>query len=122
MEHLLITGARQLRTPNAFGIRKIMRNILALQQSIKTLTDDQQDSEFERVKLYYSLFFISPQEMLDGIRKRPSFSFDEYQTMLSLQCGVDPAKGNDGDVNAVDRNYSLYVIDLHGLEMDRSDT
>lgn len=121
MEHLLITGARQLRIPNAFGIRKIMRNTLALQQSIKTLTNDQQDSEFERVKLYYSLFFISPQEMLDGIRERQSFSFDEYQTMLKLQCGVDPARGKDGDVKAADHNYGLYVIDLHGLEMDRSD-
>jgi len=119
MEHLLITGARQLRIPNAFGIRKIMRNTFALQQSLKCLTDDQQDSEFERVKLYYSLFFSSPQEMLDGIRKTQSFSFDEYQTMLNLQCGVDPAKGKDSE--AVDRNYSLYVIDLHGLEMGKSD-
>jgi exocyst complex component 4 len=96
-----------------------MRNTLALQQSLKALTDDEQDSEFERVKLYYSLFFTSPQEMLDGIREKQSFSFDEYQTMLNLQCGVDPAKGKGGE--AVDRNYSLYVIDLHGLVMEKSD-
>jgi len=61
MEHVLITEARYLIRPNAFGIRKIMRNISALQQSIKTLSDDQQDTEFERVKRYYSLFFVSPQ-------------------------------------------------------------
>ncbi|KDR85374.1 hypothetical protein GALMADRAFT_234199 [Galerina marginata CBS 339.88] len=119
MEHILIISARHLRVPNAFGMKKIMRNILALQQSIKTLNDDPQDSEFERAKRYYSLFFISPQEMLDGIRDRQNFTFDEYQTMLNLQCGVDPAKGKEA--KPTDRNYSLYVIDLHGLEMERSD-
>ncbi|KAF8973579.1 exocyst complex component sec8 [Flammula alnicola] len=122
MEHKLIANARKLRLPNAFGIKKITRNILALQQSIKTLTDDQQDSEFERAKRYYALFFVSPQEMLDGLRKRQSFSFEEYGTMLNLQCGVDASQGGaDAAARATDRNYSLYVIDLHGLEMDRSD-
>ncbi|PPQ62982.1 hypothetical protein CVT24_006088, partial [Panaeolus cyanescens] len=61
MEQLLIHNGRLLRIPNSFGVKKIMRNILALQQSIKTLTDDSQDSEFERAKTYYSLYFISPQ-------------------------------------------------------------
>jgi len=64
MEHLLISGASHLRLPNHFGIKKILRNILALQQSIKSLTNDRQDSEFERAKLYYSLFFISPKVFL----------------------------------------------------------
>ncbi|KAF8167728.1 exocyst complex component sec8 [Crassisporium funariophilum] len=121
MEHMLISQACQLRLPNAFGIKKILRNILALQQGIKTLISDSQDSEFERAKRYYSLFFISPQEMLDGIRKRQTFTFDEYQAMLNLQCGVDSSQGSDAAGKATDRNYSLYVIDLHGLEMDRSD-
>ncbi|KAJ7107607.1 exocyst complex component sec8 [Mycena crocata] len=117
MEQLLISGARHLRLPTAFGIKKIMRNILALQQSIKTLTNDQQNTEFERAKRYYSLFNVSPQDMLDGIRKKQKqwFTFDEYQTMLNLQCKVVTG---DGDAKATDRNYSMYVIDLHGLEMD----
>jgi len=114
MEQLLISEARHLRLPTAFGIKKIMRNILALQQSVKNLTNDQQNTEFERAKRYYSLFNISPQVMLDGIRKKQSFTFDEYQTMLNLQCKA----GGDGDAKATDRNYSMYVIDLHGLEME----
>lgn len=59
MEHLLISNARHLRTVNAFGVKKIIRNILALQQSIKTLTNEQRNTEFERAKRYYSLFFMS---------------------------------------------------------------
>ncbi|KAF8213248.1 exocyst complex component sec8 [Mycena galopus ATCC 62051] len=115
MEQLLISGARHLSLPTAFGIKKIMRNILALQQRIKTLTNDQQNTEFDKAKRYYSLFNISPQEMLDGIRKKQTFTFDEYQTMLNLQCKV--AEGEDGP-RATDRNFSMYVIDLHGLEME----
>lgn len=56
------------------------------------------------------------QEMLDGIRQRQEFTFDEYQAMLNLQCGVDPA---NSEVKPRDRNYSMYVIDLHGMEMDK---
>ena len=58
--------------------------------------------------------------MLQSVRKRQSFSFDEYQTMLSLQCGVDPSEGEAGAVKATDRNYSMYMIELHGLELENS--
>ncbi|KAF5384828.1 hypothetical protein D9615_001370 [Tricholomella constricta] len=120
MEHLLISNARHLRLPTPFGIKKIMRNILALQQSIKALTNDQQNTDFERAKQYYSLFFLSPRDMLDGVRKKPSFVFDEYQTMLNLQCGVNPAEGEERAAKATDRNYSMYMIELHGLELESS--
>ncbi|KAJ7596856.1 exocyst complex component sec8 [Mycena floridula] len=122
MEHILISSARHLRLPTVFGIKKISRNILALQQSIKTITDERSNSEFELAKKYYALFFKTPQEMLDGIREHQTFSFDEYQTMLTLQCGVDQSRvGEDsGTSKATDRNYSMYVIDLHGLEIENS--
>ena len=54
--------------------------------------------------------------MLDGIRQNQSFSFDEYQAMLNLQCGVD----DSGTQKAVDRNFSVYVIELHGLELEKT--
>lgn len=58
--------------------------------------------------------------MLDGIRKKQSFSFDEYKTMLDLQCGVAQHSVGAGAPKASDRNYSMYVIDLHGLELESS--
>jgi exocyst complex component 4 len=116
MEHVLIWNARHLKKPTAFGIKKLMRNILALQQGIKAITNH--DSEFQRAKRYYSLFFMSPQQMLDGIREKQEFTFDEYETMLGLQCGID-VNGARGS-QAGDRNYSMYVIDLHGLEIEKS--
>jgi hypothetical protein len=61
MEQLIIANAKHLRRPTAFGIKKVLRNILALQQVVKTLTDDVQESDFDHAKEYYSLFFLTPQ-------------------------------------------------------------
>ncbi|SJL05584.1 uncharacterized protein ARMOST_08941 [Armillaria ostoyae] len=119
MEHILIANARYLGVPTSFGIKKIIRNMLALQQSVKAITNDQ-NSEFEKAKRYYTFFFISPQAMLDGIRQKQLFTFDEYLTMLRLQCGVDQTEGDPRASKAINRNYSMYVIDLHGLEMENS--
>ena len=60
MEQLLISNARYIRNANELGIQKMMRNILALRQNIKTITDASQSNVFERVKRYYSLFRLSP--------------------------------------------------------------
>ncbi|ETW86911.1 hypothetical protein HETIRDRAFT_377575 [Heterobasidion irregulare TC 32-1] len=116
MEDLLISNARKMPFANALGIKKISRNMLALQQCIKTIARDSQDTEFERAKQYYALFSLNPAEMLDSIRKKQVFTFDEYKAMLDLQCGVDQSNRN-GAPQATDRNYSMYVIDLHGLEL-----
>ncbi|KAG6911570.1 hypothetical protein DXG01_011872 [Tephrocybe rancida] len=127
MEDLLISNARHLYRVTSFGIRKILRNMLALQQSIKTLTNDQQNTEFERAKQYYFPFAryenksdVWTKEMLDSVRQRASFSFEEYQTMLKLQCGINPADGEVDVTKATDRNYNMYMIELHGLELERS--
>jgi len=79
MESILIAGATSLRLPTEFGIRKILRNILALQQSVKSLVERDDETEFERAKEFYNLFFIGPQvcrnlselrSTLIGIRRR----------------------------------------------------
>ncbi|KAH0578246.1 hypothetical protein H2248_004024 [Termitomyces sp. 'cryptogamus'] len=58
--------------------------------------------------------------MLDNIRKKALFTFEDYQTMLNLQCGVNPNDGEAGAAKATDRNYSMYMIELHGLELEGS--
>ena len=61
MELMVISNARYLCLPTAFGIRKILRSIGALQQTLKALTNDTQQTDFDRAKRYYSLFFELPQ-------------------------------------------------------------
>jgi exocyst complex component 4 len=60
MENMLIFNARHLRLASTFGIKKITRNMLALQQRIKSITNEPRNTEFERAKRYYSLFSLSP--------------------------------------------------------------
>ncbi|KAI0639631.1 Sec8 exocyst complex component-specific domain-containing protein [Trametes polyzona] len=119
MQHLLISNARFIQSANALGIKKMMRNMLALQQNIKTITDDNLSTDFERAKRYYSLFLHTPSELLDTVRQKQEFTFDEYKAILDLQCGVQPSLTN-GAAQAADRNYNMYLIELHGLELENS--
>ena len=135
MDDLLVSTARNIRKLNANGVKKISRNMLALQQCIKTIVDDPRDTEFGRAKQYWALFALNPavsflslemgqssmchtQNMLDRVRQKQVFSFDEYKVMLDLQCGVDPTLGEKSASQALDRNYSMYVIELHGMELE----
>jgi exocyst complex component 4 len=117
VEHLLVYNARYIRFANKFGIQKIMRNILAVQQSLKTLSDAPQDAEFERAKTFYDMFSLTPSQMLEQVQQKPRFTFDEYRSMLNLQCGVDqlaerPAGGSD---------YNMHLMELHALAIDDMD-
>ncbi|KAI9057726.1 hypothetical protein FKP32DRAFT_1607095 [Trametes sanguinea] len=119
MQHLLISNARFIQSANAFGIKKMMRNMLALQQNIKTITDDSSSADFDRAKRYYSLFLLSPTDMLETVRQKQEFTFEEYKAILDLQCGVQ-SNPVGGVPQAADRNYNMYLIELHGLELENS--
>ncbi|KAI0778405.1 Sec8 exocyst complex component-specific domain-containing protein [Trametes elegans] len=119
MQHLLISNARFIHSANELGIKKMMRNMLALQQNIKTITDDSISTQFDRAKRYYSLFLLSPPDLLEAVRQKQEFTFDEYKAILDLQCGVQPSATN-GAAQAADRNYNMYLIELQGLELENS--
>jgi exocyst complex component 4 len=53
--------------------------------------------------------------MLSLIKQKPLFSFEEYKSMLNFQCGVDQALGDKGASQATDKNYNMYLIELHAL-------
>lgn len=60
MDDLLIHNARHIGVANSLGMRKISRNMLALQQCVKTIVPDARDGELLRAKQYYLLFSLSP--------------------------------------------------------------
>jgi len=120
MQHVLIVNTRYVRLANGFGVKKIVRNMLALQQNVKTIAGSHEDTGFEHAKRYFALFDMSPERMIQSIRQKQEYSFDEYEAMLDLQCGVDRTLGEAAAAQATDRNYSRYMIDLHGLELESS--
>ncbi|KAL4241814.1 Exocyst complex component Sec8 [Abortiporus biennis] len=120
METLLVSNAKLIRFANRSGMHKMMRNIFALQQSVKTIGYESEHASFDKAKQYYSLFGLSPQDMLEKIRDKQEYTFDEYKTMLDLQCGVDTTRSEAAAAQASDRNYNMYVIELHGMELENS--
>ena len=58
---------------------------------------------------------ICVQEMLSLIKQKPLFSFEEYKSMLNFRCGVDQALGEKGASQATDKDYNMYLIELHAL-------
>ena len=61
IDDLLIHNARHIRLANSSGVKKISRNMLALQQCVKTIVHDARDGELLRTKQYFSLFSLNPQ-------------------------------------------------------------
>ena len=51
--------------------------------------------------------------MLDTVREKPLFSFDEYKAMLNLQSGVDQSLGDAAAGGSSD--YRLHLLDLETL-------
>jgi exocyst complex component 4 len=61
--------------------------------------------------------------MLDHIRNNQVFGFEEYKSMLNLQCGVDQELADNNQLStaaaqASDREYNDYLIELHALAID----
>lgn len=61
MESLLVSNARHVRSINKFGMTKVMQNILALQQSLRTIGGGHQVAHFDRARAYYTLYSRGPQ-------------------------------------------------------------
>ena len=56
--------------------------------------------------------------MIEGIKVKQEFAFEEYHVMLKLICGVDQRIPNAGPAQAADRSYGMHVIELQQLEME----
>jgi exocyst complex component 4 len=70
MDQLLITNARQIRLANSFGLSKMNRNILALQQNLKNIGDEPLQVDFDRSRKFWELFGKGPR-----VRPEQLFTF-----------------------------------------------
>ncbi|SGY79129.1 BQ5605_C008g05051 [Microbotryum silenes-dioicae] len=142
MDQLLISNARHIRLANQFGLKKMFRNILALQQNLKNLGDAPLQVNFDRSRKFWDVFGRGPKEMLDAIREGTiKYDFEDYKALLNLMCGVDQSSkdgttmglmggagagsgtGPDGaplSASGGDRSrrmYNEYLIDLFALDV-----
>ncbi|GAA5991883.1 hypothetical protein JCM10908_002254 [Rhodotorula pacifica] len=137
MDDLLIRNARHIRLANRFGQHKMLRNILALQQNLKTLGDEPLQVNFDRSRRFWELFEQGPKTMLELARtNKIKYDFDDLKALLNLQCGIDqsgkdgaaaqnggtPLMGSDatlpqtGSGDKARRQYNEYLIELFSLD------
>ncbi|GAA5904682.1 exocyst subunit SEC8 [Sporobolomyces salmoneus] len=130
MDQLLITNARQIRLANSYGLSKMNRNILALQQNLKNIGDEPLQVDFDRSRKFWELFGKGPRAMLDEVQTGTlSYTFDDYKTLLQLQLQIDQsgkdatgAGGTDSMVGAPlanEKNRRVYgemMIELFSLD------
>jgi hypothetical protein len=56
--------------------------------------------------------------LIESIKVKQEFAFEEYHVMLKLISGVDQTIPSTGEVQAADRSYGMHVIELQQLEME----
>ncbi|ODN76972.1 hypothetical protein L202_05535 [Cryptococcus amylolentus CBS 6039] len=102
-------ASRRIKCVNGAGVRKIKRNITSLQQILRGIGTNSDNDTLSKALGYWGLYEQGPKKMLEGLKAhkgRPPFAFEEYNTMLKLQCTDDTDELN------------THLIDLHALSME----
>ncbi|UZJ53559.1 hypothetical protein CBS101457_002879 [Exobasidium rhododendri] len=93
MDLLLCQAVRKIRYMNRHGLTKMIRNILALQQSLRNIVvihESQGAWGFEKSTKLWELIGKEPEEMMKWIKTMgPMHSFDDYRAALNLMLGIE---------------------------------
>ncbi|KAK7110453.1 hypothetical protein V1264_014325 [Littorina saxatilis] len=81
---ILISCVQFLKKINENGIKKMCRNILAIQQNLTNITLTR-ETDLDRARQFYELLYLSPDDVLNGIaEKGPHFTGTEYTYLIQL--------------------------------------
>uniref|UniRef100_A0A2C9LZQ8 Exocyst complex component Sec8 n=1 Tax=Biomphalaria glabrata TaxID=6526 RepID=A0A2C9LZQ8_BIOGL len=81
---ILINSVQFLNKINENGIKKMCRNILAIQQNLTNITLTR-ESDLDRARHFYELLYMNPDEVLNAVaEKGPQFTLGEYQELIKL--------------------------------------
>ncbi|KAE8211658.1 hypothetical protein CF327_g4604 [Tilletia walkeri] len=141
MDSLLISGVRRVRAMNKYGITKMLRNIMALQQNLKNIVESPLEVDFERSRRFWELLGKEPDKYVDAIKNMASrHSFEEYKSALHLMLGLEnanpAASTSDGPIpssflgagtigtgnrDVSRQKYNEYLIELHEIVSEISE-
>ncbi|KAJ2723842.1 exocyst subunit [Coemansia sp. Benny D115] len=84
MAHILVTNARYIRHFNSAGNRKMIRNVLALQQNLTNIALPE-ESGLDKARKYYELYDLGADGILKHIAEHGvDFSFDCYRRLMDF--------------------------------------
>ncbi|CAI9732804.1 exocyst complex component 4 isoform X2 [Octopus vulgaris] len=87
---ILINSIQFLKKINENGIKKMCRNIFAIQQNLTNITMSR-ESDLDHARQYYELLYTSPDAIIDGIaEKGAQYTEQEYIQLFQLQHRSQP--------------------------------
>lgn len=96
MSGIIIGSASFIDEMDSNGLKKMSRNIFALQQNLTNITLTC-ELDLERASFYYELLYQTPEEVLRNIVERERrFSKDEYTELIQLYYRASSRKGRKG--------------------------
>ena len=82
---IFIGAALDIRKINENGVKKMCRNIFAVQHTLTSSITGSRETALDTAKQYYELCNQRPQEILNGIvEKGPMFNLEEYTNLITL--------------------------------------
>jgi len=81
---ILISSSATIKKINSNGVKKMCRNIFAIQHTLTASITGRRELALDQAKTFYELFNLSPKEMLNSIVERGAV-FRELDYMNALQ-------------------------------------
>lgn len=87
----MVKALGRIQHINANGILKMRKNVFAFQQSLPSVITFRNEQYFDRVRNYYDLIRLSPEDLLNYLqalasKKNLEFSEDEYLQLAGSLC------------------------------------
>lgn len=82
IDSLLVSNSRYIVRANKYGAKKMMRNILALQQNLKNLGDRPTDVSLDRSRKFWEMFDREPKVCRHGRPRRDLHPRLSYLTSM----------------------------------------
>lgn len=92
MDALLTQAVTRLPAINRYGVTKMLRNILSVQQNLKNIVDEPRRIDLERSKRLWELLTKEPEQWLAALPTPPPYTAAEYLAVVRLSLGLDDAK------------------------------
>jgi len=105
---ILISNISEIKKVNQNGIKKMCRNIFAIQQNLTNITTSR-EGDLDRARQYYELLYSNPDETLSSIVEQGAkFSQREYADLLSLQARSQTIRDNSAHERRLKRLNEIF--------------
>ncbi|XP_078358131.1 exocyst complex component 4-like isoform X2 [Oculina patagonica] len=105
---ILISNISEIKRINQNGIKKMCRNIFAIQQNLTNITMSR-EGDLDRARQYYELLYSNPDEILTAIVEQGAkFSQKEYADLLSLKARSQTIRDNSAHEQRLQRLNEIF--------------